>query len=76
MDVAAKNVVTFQPGKTMEEKVRKHAKPVEPKKKTQKDEALEELDDGGNLICNRGSDIATPNRSVRGAGSEVPGTAS
>ncbi len=36
VDVDAKNVVTFQPGKTMEEKVRKHAKPVEPKKKVKK----------------------------------------
>jgi nucleoid DNA-binding protein len=36
VDVEAKNVVTFQPGKTMEEKVRKFAKPVEPKKKKAK----------------------------------------
>ena len=36
VDVEAKNVVTFQPGKTMEEKVRKFAKPIEPKKKTKK----------------------------------------
>jgi nucleoid DNA-binding protein len=36
VDVEAKNVVTFQPGKTMEEKVRKFAKPVEPKKKTKR----------------------------------------
>src|SRR5881396_530198 len=36
VDVEAKNVVTFQPGKTMEEKVRKFAKPVEPKKKAPK----------------------------------------
>ena len=33
VDVAAKNVVTFQPGKEMEERVRKYAKPVEPKRK-------------------------------------------
>jgi nucleoid DNA-binding protein len=33
VDVEAKNVVTFQPGKDMEEKVRKHAKPAEQKKK-------------------------------------------
>jgi integration host factor subunit beta len=38
VDVAAKNVVTFQPGKDMEEKVRKYAKAVEPKKKTKKDD--------------------------------------
>ncbi len=36
VDVAAKNVVTFQPGKTMEEKVRKYAKAVEPKKKVKR----------------------------------------
>lgn len=36
VDVAAKNVVTFQPGKEMEEKVRRFAKPIEPKRKTRK----------------------------------------
>src|SRR5262245_63025404 len=36
VDVAAKNVVTFQPGKTMEKRVREEAKPVEPKKKKAK----------------------------------------
>ena len=30
VDVEAKNVVTFQPGKEMEERVRKFAKPIEP----------------------------------------------
>lgn len=44
VDVEAKNVVTFQPGKTMEEKVRKHAKPIEPKKKTKKKSAKPVLD--------------------------------
>jgi integration host factor subunit beta len=33
VDVAAKNVVTFQPGKEMEERVRQFAKPIEPKRK-------------------------------------------
>src|SRR5437764_580307 len=33
VDVEAKNVVTFQPGKEMEERVRKFAKPMEPKRK-------------------------------------------
>jgi integration host factor subunit beta len=33
VDVAAKNVVTFQPGKEMEERVRKFARPIEPKRK-------------------------------------------
>jgi integration host factor subunit beta len=36
VDVAAKNVVTFQPGKEMEEKVRSFAKPAEPKRKARK----------------------------------------
>ena len=38
VDVEAKNVVTFQPGKTMEERVRKFAKPTEPKRKARKGE--------------------------------------
>ena len=33
VDVEAKNVVTFQPGKEMEEQVKQFAKPAEPKKK-------------------------------------------
>ena len=37
VDVAAKNVVTFQPGKEMEEQVRRYAKPVEVKKKAKKE---------------------------------------
>jgi len=36
VDVAAKNVVTFQPGKEMEEQVKQFAKPAEPKKKPRK----------------------------------------
>ena len=36
VDVASKNVVTFQPGKTMEKRVREEAKPVEPKKSAKK----------------------------------------
>ncbi|MDB5308245.1 MAG: integration host factor subunit beta [Gemmataceae bacterium] len=36
VDVEAKNVVTFQPGKEMEERVRKFAKPIEPKRKTRR----------------------------------------
>jgi nucleoid DNA-binding protein len=38
VNVEAKNVVTFQPGKEMEEKVRKFAKSVEPKRKPRKGE--------------------------------------
>lgn len=36
VDVEAKNVVTFQPGKEMEERVRKFAKAIEPKRKMRK----------------------------------------
>ena len=36
VDVDAKNVVTFQPGKEMEERVRKYAKAVEPTAKKRK----------------------------------------
>ena len=36
VDVDAKNVVTFQPGKEMEEQVKQFAKPAEPKKKPRK----------------------------------------
>src|SRR6266542_880541 len=39
VDVAAKNVVTFQPGKEMEEQVKKFAKPAETKKKPRKGKA-------------------------------------
>lgn len=39
VDVAAKNVVTFQPGKEMEERVRQYAKPAEPKRKTRRGKA-------------------------------------
>lgn len=70
VDVAAKNVVTFQPGKTMEEKVRKHAKPVEPKKKTKKGKSAEPTD--GKMITN----TSTPAPEPVGAGAEVSGTAS
>jgi nucleoid DNA-binding protein len=36
VEVEAKNVVTFQPGKVMEEKVRHMSNPPEPKRKTRK----------------------------------------
>lgn len=36
VDVEAKNVVTFQPGKEMEERVRKFAKAIEPRGKKRK----------------------------------------
>ena len=42
VDVAAKNVVTFQPGKEMEERVRQYAKPAEPKRKTRRGKVEED----------------------------------
>jgi nucleoid DNA-binding protein len=42
VDVEAKNVVTFQPGKEMEERVRKFAKPTEPKRKPRRGEGESE----------------------------------
>ena len=36
VEVAAKNVVSFQPGKVMEERVRKFGKPIEDKRKSRK----------------------------------------
>ena len=45
VDVDAKNVVTFQPGKEMEERVRKFAKPIEPKRKTRRGSKAEEAAD-------------------------------
>lgn len=44
VSVDAKNVVTFQPGKEMEEQVRKFAKPAEPKKKTRKSRAVKSVE--------------------------------
>jgi nucleoid DNA-binding protein len=46
VDVASKNVVTFQPGKEMEERVRQYAKPAEPKRKTRRGKAdVDDVDD-------------------------------
>lgn len=45
VDVAAKNVVTFQPGKEMEERVRQYAKPAEVKRKTRRGKPEAEDDD-------------------------------
>jgi nucleoid DNA-binding protein len=41
VEVPPKNVVTFQPGKEMEERVRKSAKPIEPKRKPRKPAKVE-----------------------------------
>lgn len=43
VDVEAKNVVTFQPGKEMEEQVKSFAKPPEVKKKARKGRAAKAL---------------------------------
>jgi integration host factor subunit beta len=67
VDVAAKNVVTFQPGKTMEEKVRRYAKPVEPKKKVKKSKQMEP---------NEGKLVTSTSPEPVGAVADVPGTAS
>jgi integration host factor subunit beta len=67
VDVAAKNVVTFQPGKTMEKRVREEAKPVEPKKKSKK------------KLKSDGAVIAKPNEKPEAAAEPVgagAGTAS
>jgi len=45
VDVAAKNVVTFQPGKEMEERVRKFAKPIEAKRKPRRGAKADADDD-------------------------------
>jgi integration host factor subunit beta len=71
VNVAAKNVVTFQPGKIMEEKVRKFAKQVEPKKKPKKGKP-EELNDR-NLIA-AGAGAGQPEPVGAGTGSGMPGS--
>ena len=45
VDVAAKNVVTFQPGKEMEERVRQYARPIAPKRKTRRGSKEDDTDD-------------------------------
>lgn len=70
VDVAAKNVVTFQPGKEMEEQVRKFAKAVEPKKKTKKEKTVDHED--RTLVAAGANSMPEP--VGVGAGSDVPGT--
>jgi integration host factor subunit beta len=51
VEVEAKNVVTFQPGKVMEEKVKKMTAPVEPKRKPRKSSRAEEMEDGDEPVA-------------------------
>jgi integration host factor subunit beta len=70
VDVAAKNVVTFQPGKEMEEQVRRFAKPVEVKKKAKK-ERPGILNDRNLIAAGAGQ----PEPVGAGAGGEGPSSA-
>lgn len=74
VDVEAKNVVTFQPGKEMEERVRKFAKPIEPKRKPRKGSkgADRELDDA-NLIAGNGKATTPAAEPVAAGGPAAPG---
>src|SRR5262245_7634297 len=56
VDVAAKNVVTFQPGKEMEEQVRRYAKPVEAKKKGKREKSGE-LNDRNLIAAGAGQSV-------------------
>lgn len=50
VEVEAKNVVTFQPGKVMEERVKRMAAPPEVKPKRRRGAAPEVADEGGELV--------------------------
>jgi integration host factor subunit beta len=66
VDVEAKNVVTFQPGKEMEEQVKQFAKPAEPKKKTRK----------GKKAAEKVTEPVIPVPSVNGTGAPTESEAS
>ena len=72
VDVEAKNVVTFQPGKTMEERVRKYAKPTEPKRKTRKGGKSEEAGGAGSPNGPPETRPAQPPAEPVAAGAEAP----
>jgi nucleoid DNA-binding protein len=79
VDVAAKNVVTFQPGKEMEERVRKFAKPIEPKRKPRKAGAAAGGTEPAAPAGERAADGTTPtappgNRAPEPVGAGAPGT--
>jgi len=73
VDVAAKNVVTFQPGKEMEEQVRKFAKPIEVKKKVKKEKSAELSE---RALISSGAAAGQPEPMGAGAGSEGSNTVS
>jgi len=84
VNVEAKNVVTFQPGKDMEDRVRKHGKPPEPKKKKTKKAgkasgrsatAKPVEPKAAKLVATREPKSATP-ESVGARAGEMPGTVS
>jgi nucleoid DNA-binding protein len=79
VDVAAKNVVTFQPGKEMEERVRKFAKPIEPKRKPRKGAAAGGTEPAAPAAERAAADGTTPtappgNRAPEPVGAGAPGT--
>lgn len=85
VDVEAKNVVTFQPGKEMEKRVREEAKPAEPKKKTKKKPRAGDAKPGHDGKASDANHIAKLPTSVAekepvtvgaGANADIPGTAS
>lgn len=67
VDVEAKNVVTFQPGKMMEERVRKFAQPLDARRKPRKDE-----DDDGVMATAPSADGRAEARPGESVGAEAP----
>ena len=64
VDVPEKNVVTFQPGKEMEERVRQYAKPTEPKRKTRRGKPEHEAPDGAAAAPSHNGPAETPERAA------------
>jgi nucleoid DNA-binding protein len=67
VDVEAKNVVTFQPGKEMEDQVKKFAKPAETKKKTRKGKGAKAATATASVVSPEPSSNGTPAPSSDGA---------
>jgi nucleoid DNA-binding protein len=75
VDVAAKNVVTFQPGKEMEERVRQYARPIAPKRKPRRGSKADDSDDTNETPVSakpsrNGADAPKPEPAVAGATGE------